>query len=70
MARRKSSRRDPAPAEILHLCAKIRRTWTEMTHRVRAGYGENYESVARREIWTPPMVLLREVELPREVLHN
>ena len=68
MARRKASRRDPAPAEILHLCAQIRRSWSEMTHRVRAGYGENYEAVTKREAWTPPVILTSEVELPPEVL--
>jgi len=68
MARRKSSRRDPAPAEIVHLCAKIRRTWSEMTHRVRAGYGANYEMAARRDAWTPPIVMLREIDAPHEAL--
>jgi hypothetical protein len=68
MARRKSSRRDPAPAEILHLCAQIRRGWSEMTHRVRAGFGENYEAVTKREAWSPPVVPASELELPRELL--
>jgi hypothetical protein len=41
-----------------------------MTHRVRAGYGENYEAVSKREAWLPPLILANEVDLPREVLQT
>jgi hypothetical protein len=66
MARRKSSRRDPAPAEIVYLCAQIRRGWSELTYRVRAGYGQNYEQVQQQEVWTPPEIKLSELEWPEE----
>ena len=69
MARRKRNRRDPAPAEILYLCAKIRRKWSETMHRVRAGYGENFEAVIKREAWIPPVISCEELELPREMLN-
>lgn len=67
MARRRSSRRDPAPAEIVYLCAQIRRTWSEWTYRVRAGYGETFEQVQQREGWTPPEIQLSQLEVPEEV---
>lgn len=67
MARRKSSRRDPAPAEILHLCAQIRRGWNELTYRMRAGYGQNHEAISRRAAWSPPLILSSDLELPREM---
>jgi hypothetical protein len=66
MARRKSVRRDPAPAEIQRLCAEIREAWSEMTFRVRAGYGKNYEAVAKQQAWLPPVILANELESPAE----
>ncbi|HIF33126.1 MAG TPA: hypothetical protein EYG57_07275 [Planctomycetes bacterium] len=66
MARRKRVRRDPAPAEIQRMCAEIRKSWNEMTHRVRAGYGKNYEAVAKQEAWSPPMIASSDLEYPVE----
>jgi hypothetical protein len=67
MTHRKRNRQDPAPSEILHLCAQIRRNWSETMHRVRAGYGQNFEAVAKKECWTPPVIDTSELELPCEV---
>ena len=66
MARRKSVRNDPAPAEIERLCAEIRESWSEMTFRVRAGYGKNYEAVAKQQAWLPPVIAATELEMPVE----
>jgi hypothetical protein len=63
MARRRSIARDPAPTEIENRCAEIRRGWSEMTHRVRAGYGRNYEAVAQNEAWLPPVVNSLDLDL-------
>ena len=63
MACRASSARDPAPAEIKRRCAEIRDMWSEMTHRVRAGYGRNYEEVYENNAWTPPRFSSLELEL-------
>jgi hypothetical protein len=48
------------------MCAEIRKSWNEMTHRVRAGYGKNYEAVARQEAWLPPMIASMDLEYPAE----
>lgn len=69
MTRRKRNRRDPAPAEITYLCARIRRKWSETMHRVRAGYGENFEAVEKRDNWTPPVVPSQDLEVPRELAY-
>jgi hypothetical protein len=68
MPRRKRNHPDPAPAEILHLCAQIRRNWSETMHRVRAGYGQNFEAVAKRDNWSPPVIDTTEIEIPREMM--
>ena len=69
MSRRKRCSRDPAPSEILHLCAQLRHNWSETMHRVRAGYGQNFEAVAKRDVWTPPLIDTSELEVPREMAH-
>ena len=66
MSKKKRMRVDPAPAEIQRLCAEIRGTWSDMTYKVRAGYGKNYEAVAKFEAWYPPMVASTEMEDMRE----
>lgn len=63
MARRAALARDPAPAEIERKCAEIRGRWSEMTHRVRAGFGKNYEAVTENEAWLPPIISAIELDL-------
>lgn len=66
MSKKKRMRVDPAPAEIKRLCAEIRSMWSDTTYKVRAGYGKNYEAVAKFEAWYPPMVQATEMEDYRE----
>ena len=66
MSKKKRLRVDPAPAEIRRLCAEIRSTWSDMTYKVRAGYGKNFDAVAKFEAWLPPMVSSLELEEFRE----
>ena len=66
MSKKKRMRVDPAPAEIQRLCAEIRSMWSDMTYKVRAGYGKNYEAVSKFEAWYPPMVSSTELEDMRE----
>ena len=66
MSKKKRSRVDPAPAEIKRLCAEIRSMWSDMTYKVRAGYGKNYEAVTKFEAWLPPMVSSLEVDELRD----
>ena len=63
MARRASLARDPAPSEIARKCAEIRGRWSELTHRVRAGYGKNYEAVQENEAWAPPTIASTDLDL-------
>ena len=60
---RRANVRDPAPAEIARRCAEIRDHWSELTHRVRAGYGKNCEVVAKNEAWSPPVITATELDL-------
>ena len=62
MSKKKRLRVDPAPAEIQRLCAEIRSMWSDMTYKVRAGYGKNFEAVAKFEAWLPPTVTSLEME--------
>ena len=62
MGAKRGSAPDPAPAEIRRRCAEIRSMWSELTHRVRAGYGKNYDAVQDNQAWFPPMVSTRELE--------
>ena len=66
MSGKKRLRVDPAPAEIQQLCAEIRSMWSDMTYKVRAGYGKNFEAVTKFEAWYPPMVSGAELEDMRE----
>lgn len=66
MSGKKRMRVDPAPAEIERLCAEIRRTWSDLTYKVRAGYGRNFDAVAVYEAWYPPMYSSAEFEDLRE----
>ncbi len=62
MGARRRSLPDPAPAEIQRRCAEIRSMWSELTHRVRAGYGKNFDAVIANQSWRPPMVRLADLE--------
>ncbi len=67
MVRRKSLRRDPAPAEIQYLCAQIRRGWNEVTYRLRAGFASTCQEAERGPVWTPPVIRVEEIELSDEL---
>lgn len=66
MSGKKRLRVDPAPAEIQRLCAEIRSLWSDATYKVRAGYGRNFEAVARHEAWLPPLISALEFEELRD----
>lgn len=66
MSKKKRLRVDPAPAEIQRLCAEIRSMWSDMTFKVRAGYGKNFEAVGKFEAWLPPTVSSLEFEEYRD----
>ncbi|MCA9178310.1 MAG: hypothetical protein KDB14_27805 [Planctomycetales bacterium] len=66
MSKQKRMRTDPAPAEIKRLCAEIRTMWSDMTYKVRAGYGKNFDAVAKFEAWLPPTVSTLELDELRE----
>lgn len=66
MSGKKRLRVDPAPAEIQQRCAEIRSMWSDTTYKVRAGYGKNFEAVAKFEAWYPPMISGVDVDELRE----